>query len=223
MEQQYNPANTVVAVAGNVTHQQVLDLVGEKTNHWHPRPSLAWEPATDGHPEPVVRMEQRRTDQSHLCIALPGLSLEDPDRFTLAILNIILGDGMSSRLFQNLREQQSLAYDVSSSSSNFRDCGSLVVYCGVEPKKSRAAIKAVVGEFRNLHQEPPPQEIAKAKEYAKGHMLLRMEDTRAVAGWMGGQELLQGHVATPEDVVKENRRRHARGYRAGRPTPVRSR
>ena len=80
-------------------------------------------------------MEQRRTDQSHLCIALPGLSLEDPDRYTLAILNVILGDGMSSRLFQNLREQQSLAYDVSSSSSNFRDCGSLVVYCGVEPKK----------------------------------------------------------------------------------------
>ena len=138
-----------------------------------------------------------------MCIALPGLSIDDPDRYTLAILNVILGDGMSSRLFQNLREQQSLAYDVSSSSSNFRDCGSLVVYCGVEPKKSRAAIKAVVSEFRNLHQEPPSQEVAKAKEYAKGRMLLRMEDTRAVAGWLGAQELLQGHVATPEDVVQE--------------------
>ena len=203
MEQQYNPANTVVAVAGNVTHQEVLDLVGAATNHWLPRTSLAWEPATGANLEPVVRMEQRRTDQSHLCIALPGLSLEDPDRFTLAILNIILGDGMSSRLFQNLRERQSLAYDVGSSSSNFRDCGALVVSCGVEPKKSRAAIKAVVGEFRNMHEEPPAQEMAKAKEYAKGRMLLRMEDTRAVSGWMGGQELLQGHVATPEDVVQK--------------------
>ena len=202
MEQQYNPANTVVAVAGNVTHQEVVDLVDEATNHWHPRTSLPWEPATDGNLEPVVRMEQRRTDQSHLCIALPGLSLADPDRYNLAILNIILGDGMSSRLFQNLREQQSLAYDVSSSSSNFRDCGSLVVYCGVEPKKSRAAIKAVVSEFRNLHEEAPSQEVAKAKEYAKGRMLLRMEDTRAVAGWMGVQELLQGCVATPEEVVQ---------------------
>ena len=203
MEQQYNPANTVIAVAGNVTHQQVVDLVGEATSQWQPRTSLDWEPATDGAPEPVVRVEQRRTDQSHVCIALPGLSLEDPDRFTLAILNIILGDGMSSRLFQNLREQQSLAYDVGSSSSNFRDCGSIVVYCGVEPKKCRAAIKAVVDEFRNIHEEPPAQEINKAKEYAKGRMLLRMEDTRAVAGWLGGQEILQGHVSTPEDVVQK--------------------
>ena len=114
----------------------------------------------------------------------------------------MLGDGMSSRLFLNLREQQSLAYDVNSSTSHFRDCGSLVVYCGVEPKKSREAVRAVIGELEDMHQEAPPQELAKAKEYAKGRLLLRLEDTRSVASWLASQELLQGHVSTPDEAVQ---------------------
>ena len=202
MHQQYNPANTVMAVAGNISHQEVLDLVGEATKDWEPQESLDWEPVNYGHEGPVVRMEQRRTDQTHLCLALPGLSLEDPDRFNLAMLNVMLGDGMSSRLFLNLREQQSLAYDVNSSTSHFRDCGSLVVYCGVEPRKSREAVRAVVDELEGMLQEAPPPELAKAKEYAKGRLLLRLEDSRAVASWLASQELLQGRVSTPDEAVQ---------------------
>jgi predicted Zn-dependent peptidase len=147
-------------------------------------------------------MEWRRTDQTHICLALPGLSLNDPDRYNLTILNVILGDGMSSRLFQSLREVQGLAYDVSSSNSHFRDCGALTVYCGVEPKKSRLAVQGIVHELQGMHQEAPEQEITKAREYTKGRLLLRMEDTRAVSGWLASQELLQGEVATPEEVVQ---------------------
>ena len=202
MHHQYNPANTVMAVAGNISHQEVLDLVGEATKNWKPQETLDWEPVDYSHEGPAVRMEQRRTDQTHLCLAMPAVSLEDPDRFNLAILNVMLGDGMSSRLFLNLREQQSLAYDVNSSTSHFRDCGSLVVYCGVEPKKSREAVRAVIGELEDMHQEAPPQELAKAKEYAKGRLLLRLEDTRSVASWLASQELLQGHVSTPDEAVQ---------------------
>ena len=202
MHHQYNPANTVMAVAGNISHQEVLDLVGEATKDWEPQESLDWEQVNYGHEGPAVRMEQRRTDQTHLCLALPGLSLEDPDRFNLAILNVMLGDGMSSRLFLNLREEQSLAYDVSSSTAHFRDCGSLVIYCGVEPKKSREAVRAVIAELEGMHQEAPPQELVKAKEYAKGRLLLRLEDTRAVASWLASQELLQGRVSTPDEAVQ---------------------
>ena len=203
MHQQYNPANVVVAVAGNVTHQQVLDLVGGATSDWEARQPLGWEPVIDSCSEPVVRVEQRRTDQTHLCLGLPGLSLDDPDRYALALLNVMLGDGMSSRLFLNLRERQSLAYEVSSSTSYFRDCGSLVVYCGVEPKKSWEAVRAVVNELKGFHDEAPAEELAKAKEYSKGRLLLRMEDTRSVASWLASQELLQCQVATPDDVVRE--------------------
>ncbi len=202
MRRQYNPANTVVAVAGNITHQEVIQLLEEATSEWKPVQSLDWEPVNNDNQGPIVLMDQRRTDQTHICLALPGVSLDDPDRFNLALLNVMLGDGMSSRLFQNLRERQSLTYDVSSSISHFRDCGSVIIYCGVEPKKSRPAIKAVVEELQGMHQEAPEEELHKAKEYTKGRLLLRLEDSRAVATWLATQELLQGHVSTPEQAVQ---------------------
>ena len=201
MEQQYNPANTVVAVAGNVSHEEVADLLADATSHWSPRTGLPWEPATDAPAEAAVRVEQKRSDQSHLCLALPGLPLGHPDRYALTMLNVILGDGMSSRLFMNLREQKSLAYDVNSSTNFFKDCGSLVVYCGVEPKKSREAVRAVIKELDGMREEPPAKELTKAKEYTKGRLMLRMEDSRTVASWLGSQEMLQGEVSSPEQVA----------------------
>ena len=200
MVRQYNPANTVVAVAGNVTHEEVVDLLADATIDWEPKASLEWEPVVDVQTGPTVKVEQKRSDQSHLCMALPALPLEHPDRYALTVLNVILGDGMSSRLFMNLRERQSLAYDVGSSINMFKDCGSLVIYCGVEPKKSRKAVQAVIDELVWLRKEPPDQEVMKAQEYAKGRLMLRMEDTRSVASWLGSQELLLDRVSTPEDV-----------------------
>jgi predicted Zn-dependent peptidase len=202
MDRQYSPNNTVVSVAGSVEHDEVVSMVDQATRHWLPKAPLPWQPVVNGLTEPVVRVEQRRTDQSHLCLGLPGLSLTDPDRYAFALLNVVLGDGMSSRLFLSLREQKSLAYEVHSSLSNFRDCGSLIVYCGVEPKKTRDAVHAVVQELKLMHQEVSQRELSKAKEYTKGRLLLRMEDSRAVAAWMGNQELLLGQVDTTEDVVR---------------------
>ena len=202
MHQQYNPANTVVAVAGNVTHEEVVDMLAETTRDWKPLESLDWELATDNVEGPSVKVERRHSDQTHLCLGVPGLSLTHPDRYAFNLMNTILGDGMSSRLFLNLREEQGLAYDVHSSSSNYRDTGALVVYCGVEPSKTNDAVKTIVKEFQGMHQAPSEQELNKAREYSKGRLLLRMEDTRAVASWLGAQELLQDSVRTPEEVVE---------------------
>ena len=201
MHQQYNPANTVVAVAGNVTHEEVVDMLAETTKDWKPLESLDWELATDNTEGPLVRIERRRSDQTHMCLGVPGLSLSHPDRYAFTLMNTILGDGMSSRLFLSLREEQGLAYDVSSSTSSFRDTGSLVVYCGVEPSKTNDAVKTIVQEFQGMHTVPSEQELNKAREYSKGRLLLRMEDTRAVASWLGAQELLQNNVLTPDEVV----------------------
>ena len=202
MHQQYNPANTVVAVAGNVTHEEVVGMLAETTRDWKPLESLDWELATDNVEGPLVKVERRHSDQTHLCLGVPGLSLTHPDRYAFNLMNTILGDGMSSRLFLNLREEQGLAYDVHSSSSNYRDTGALVVYCGVEPSKTNDAVKTIVKEFQGMHQAPSEQELNKAREYSKGRLLLRMEDTRAVASWLGVQELLQDSVRTPEEVVE---------------------
>lgn len=202
MERQYNPANTVIAVAGNVEHNEIVELIDQATADWRPMAGLDWEPATElNGGGPLARVERKRCDQAHLCLGLPGVSLTDPDRYPFLLLNGILGDGMSSRLFVNLRENQGLAYDVASSLSHFRDCGSLVVYCGVEPKKTREAVQAVVAELEGMRCPAPAEELSKAKEFAKGRLLLRMEDTRSVAAWLGAQELLLGEVATVEDTV----------------------
>ena len=202
MHQQYNPANTVVAVAGNVTHEEVVDILVETTRDWKPLKSLDWEPATDNVEGPLVKVERRHSDQTHLCLGVPRLSLTHPDRYAFNLMNTILGDGMSSRLFLNLREEKGLAYDVHSSTSNYRDTGALVVYCGVEPSKTNDAVKTIVQEFQGMHQAPSEQELNKAREYSKGRLLLRMEDTRSVASWLGAQELLQDSVRTPEEVVE---------------------
>ena len=204
MVRQYNPANTVVAVAGNITHEEVVDLLEEATGNWKPQTALEWEPVSrNGASGPLVRIERRRSDQSHMCLALPGLSLNDPDRYALSLLNVILGDGMSSRLFMNLREVNSLAYDVSSSINHFRDCGSMVVYCGVEPRKTNDAVRAVMHELDGMREEVEERELHKAREYATGRLLLRMEDSRAVASWMGSQELLQEQLCSVEEILEK--------------------
>ena len=206
MLRQYNPANTVIAVAGNVDHEQVVDLVNTATHHWQPRESLTWQPVidyySDGDAGPVAQVERRQADQAHICLGMPGISLTDPDRYAMALFNGVLGDGMSSRLFLNLREDQGLAYDVSSSLTHFRDCGSLVVYCGVEPRKTAEAVRAVVEELAGMREKVPDTELNKAREFTKGRLLLRMEDTRSVAAWLGAQELLLGRVSTIDETVE---------------------
>ena len=203
VRQQYTPRNAVVAVAGDISHDEVVDLLGDTLKDWAPEDSMDWYPVQDGQQTPRISVEQRKTEQVHMCVGVPGLPLTHPDRFVLALLNVILGEGMSSRLFLELREKQSLAYDVHSSINLFRDCGSLIVYCGVEPQKSERAVSAMMEQLAGLRHAIPEAELEKAKELSKGRMLLRMEDSRSVAMWIGAQETLIGRVRTVDDVVEQ--------------------
>ena len=198
---QYSPRNSVVAVAGDITQNAVIELLNDALRDWVPDVPMDWYPVQDGQSSPRVRVEQRKTEQAHICVALPGLPLTHPDRYALGLMNVILGEGMSSRLFLELREKQSLAYDVHSSLSLFRDCGSLVVYWGVEPRKSVKAISSVLEQLNGMQGDIPEGELEKARELSKGRMLLRMEDSRSVAMWMGAQETLTGSVRTVDEVV----------------------
>ena len=202
MHRQYTAKNTVVAVAGNISHDEVVEMLSEALKDWTKQEPLDWYPVKDGQQAARVSVEQRKTDQAHLCIGLPALPLTHPDRYVLGMMNVILGEGMSSRLFLELREKQSLAYDVHSSINLFRDCGSLIIYCGVEPQKSERAVKAALEQLAGLQDTVPEAELGKAKELSKGRMLLRMEDSRSVAMWMGTQETLIGNVRTIEEVVE---------------------
>ena len=201
MSRFYTPSNIVVSVAGNVTHQRVVDLLTGLCSDWAPSESNTWAPVTHVQSAPQVRLEYRRTEQTHLAIAVPGVPMEHPDRYALDLLSVILGEGMGSRLFVEVRERKGLAYDVHSGVAHFLDCGAFVVTAGVDPKRVYEAVQTILEEVGGLRDEIPEEELSKAKRLSTGRMLLRMEDTRAVSAWMGNQELLTGQILEPDDVV----------------------
>jgi len=199
---QYIPGNTVVSVAGDISHDEAVAYIRDIFDDWAGDTPTAWIPVRDEQDEPRLLMEFRETEQAHLCLALRGVSNSDPDRFAFDLLNIVLGEGMSSRLFLELRERRGLAYDVHSYGSHFFDSGSLTIYAGVEPKNIEAAIMVILDELSRFKAEDvPEQELVKAREMGKGRLMLRMEDTRSVSGWMGSQELLTGEIKTVDEVV----------------------
>jgi len=198
---QYQPDNTTVTIAGNMQHQEAVTAVSQALANWtnrQPRPEYS---VYKEQPNPRLQVEKRDTKQAHLCLALPGLSLFHPQRYTLDLLNVILGVGMSSRLFTEIRDKLGLAYNIHSYTEYLLDSGSLTIYAGVEPKNLPVAIKAILKELSQLREKVPEAEISKAKELIKGRLLLSMEDTHSVAGWMGGQEVLTGRILTVDQVV----------------------
>ncbi len=201
LQSQYLPGNSVVAVAGNIQHDEVLAAVSQALGDWTSQPErpgcLAYKPELAQR----LQVETRDIEQAHLCLALPGLSLLHPRRFTVDLLNIILGGGMSSRLFAEIRDKLGLAYSIQSYAEHFLDSGSVTVYAGVEPKNLKTAIKAILEQLAKLKEQVPETELSKAKELSKGRLLLRMEDSRNVAGWVGGQEVLSERILSVDQVI----------------------
>jgi predicted Zn-dependent peptidase len=201
LARQYQPGNTVLAIAGDIQHQEVEAMVSQATASWaNLKPRVGYPAYQEKLARPTL-IETRDTEQANLCLALPGLSIVHPDRFKLDLLNIILGEGMSSRLFTEIRDKLGLAYSIHSSLEHFLDTGSLTVSAGVDVKKLSVAIRAILDELSRLKEATPESELVKAKEFFKGHTLLRLEDSRSVAGWMGGQEILTGQILSFDEVI----------------------
>jgi len=170
---------------------------------WQPGNPATWLPVTEANGQRCA-VKYKQTEQAHISMAMPGLALTHPDRHALSFLSIILGEGMSSRLFVELRERRGLAYDISAYASHLLDTGTFNVFTGVDPKNATEALKVIFGELEGLADSgPDSDELVKARELSKGRLLLRLEDTRAVAGWVGAQELLLDRVRTVDDAVAE--------------------
>jgi predicted Zn-dependent peptidase len=201
LQGQYLPDNAVVAIAGNIQHQEMVAAVSQATSSWanqQPRPGYSpYKPKEARH----LQVETRDIEQAHLCLALPGLSLLHPQRFTLDLLNVILGAGMSSRLFAEIRDKLGLVYSIHSYVEHFLDSGSVIVYAGVEPKNLETVIKAILEQLHHLKEQVPQSELVKAKELSKGRLILRMEDSHNVAGWLGGQEILTQRILSLDQVI----------------------
>jgi predicted Zn-dependent peptidase len=207
----YRPEHLVLAVAGAARHEDVVRVARSwfaDGDGWlaeidaPPDPELAPITPTPAAPG-AVRTAYRRLSQGNLCIGMPGVSRTDPDRWALDLLGAILGDGMSSRLFLELRERRSLAYDVSTFAATYADCGTFGVHAGFDPDDAERVVSAILEQLERVVQEPvSAAELERARAYTRGRLELRMEDTGAVAAWLGTGESLLPRIMTVDEVVE---------------------
>lgn len=200
-KKQYIPNNAVFAIAGDITHAKALKLIEKAVTGWQKGEKPVFGPSVNKQKEVALKILERKTEQVHLCVGLKGPPLSHADRYAFDILNAVLGEGMSSRLFLNIREKKGLVYDIHSSVDHYSDTGALVIYAGLEPERLEIALEAMLEELSRLKDRISVKELTKVKEMTKGRLILRLEDSRAVAGWAGTQELLLGRVKKPEEVI----------------------
>ena len=200
---QYVANNAVVSVAGAVSHEEAVEGVAQVLGDWPGGTPGSWYPSSNGQAAPRAAIKYKATEQAHLSLAVHGLPILHPDRYALSLLSILLGEGMSSRLVLELRERRSLCYDVHSYVNYFQDTGAFAFYVGVDPARAQEALRALLEELARLRDEGVnEEELARAKELAKGRLLLRLEDTRAVSDWMGAQEMLTGSIRSVDEVIQ---------------------
>ncbi len=199
---QYVPSNLVFVAAGNVQHERIVEAVDRWLGTMPAAKPGPWYPVVDA-PQPArIAIREKETEQAHLCIAYPSVALNHPDRYAVDLLSTVLGEGMSSRLFLELREERALVYDVHSYPSEFRDTGSFTIYAGCDPENVRTTAEVCFSEIELLLSTLSETEVRKGRQMAQGRIQLRMEDTRAVAGWIGSQELLQDRILTVDEAVE---------------------
>ncbi|MBI2830092.1 MAG: insulinase family protein [Chloroflexi bacterium] len=200
---EYLAPNAVVAIAGNIEHGPMVEQVSRAMQNWTRPGAKRSYVACQERVASRLLIEGRDTEQAHLCLGVPGLSLVHPKRFILDIMNTILGEGMSSRLFTEIRDKRGLTYSIHSSLEHMLDCGTIIISTAVDPPKLSAMVEGVLDELAKMKNTVTSAELTKAKEQTKGRLLLHMEDSRAVAGWIGGQEMLLGRILTLDDVIEK--------------------
>ncbi len=200
----YTSENTVVCVAGKFSPTRVL----RKIRRDFANMASAGKPQFRRFEEidqkaPAVRLKRKKTDQTHLMLGVRAWSLTHPDRYVLAVLNTILGGGMSSRLFREIREKRGLAYSVHSYVEHFVDTGYLAAQVGMEHDNLEKVVSLICAEFRKLTKKlVDSKELKKAKEYLNGHLLLGLESSDSVASFLISQEVLKGEIKTPDEIIK---------------------
>src|SRR5205823_6258753 len=200
----YRPSRMVVGVGGKIgddLHDRVQELLGDT------------EEAETGDPEQVkvvandhahVKVHTKASDQAHICLGVHSYPLEHPDRYALQVLSTVLGGGMSSRLFTEVRERRGLAYYVYGLNHSYTDAGSLYAQAGVDINRIDDAVTTVAAELRGIAEEPVPQaELDKAKSFAKGRFVLQLETSQGLIMFGLRRETLESRTPDPEEILDE--------------------
>ncbi len=203
-QRHYNRTNMVISVAGNIDTSDALAAVSSAFGTLPAGIPTAPQVRPLALPGPRLTLLSRDTEQGNFCLGLPGLAYNDPDRRPLQVLDSILGGGMSSRLFQLLREEHGLAYNVGSYHNDLSDAGMWVIYGSVDPDALRDAVALAMDTLSDLVRHGvTDDELAMVKEQVKGGLLLSLEDTWSVASRNGAHQLRYGHVVPVEQIVAE--------------------
>ncbi len=200
----YAPSNLVVAAAGNVDHERLVELV-ERASDEKVKPSTRKAGARRLHrslPDATLAFQPKDTEQYHVCVGAPGLQRSDPRRFAAAILDNVLGGSASSRLFQEIREKRGLAYAVYTFGTHYEDTGEIGVYVGTRAENLRSCLELVASEFgavaegRVVHAE-----LARAKEHLKGRIMLSLESTAARMNRLGRAVITGTELLSFDEVI----------------------
>jgi predicted Zn-dependent peptidase len=198
---QYAPNNIIITAAGNITHQRMLDLVAPRFGNCKPSANGR----TVAPPAPRAELGSRskhELEQVHICIGVPACSMTDPRRYAVSVLNNLLGSGMSSRLFQNIREKQGLAYAIFSDTNHYRDAGMLTIYAGTGLETTERLISSVTKELRDLKEKGvTEEELRRCKANLKGGTLLSLESTGSRMSDLARQFLYFDSYTSPEERI----------------------
>jgi len=198
----YAPANLLVTAAGNLTHAGLVALAREHLEALPPAGPAPLDDPPATHARIALR-NKKSLEQVHLCLGVPSYPLPHEERFACYVLNTLLGGGMSSRLFQNIRERQGLAYAVFSELNPYRDTGCLSIYAGTSVESAGKVVESITKEFRELKQDPvPDEELRRAKDHLKGSLMLSLESTSSRMSNLARQEMYFGKFFTLDELVE---------------------
>ncbi len=200
----YVPNNIIAVACGNINHDEFVAAMNKAFGKRRPvkQPAFKRAPKSIG-----IRRSSffhKDTEQTHLCLGLKGLSRKDPLRFGLALLNIILGGNMSSRLFNEIREKRSLAYEIGSSTKSYSDTGSFFIHAGVDNRKIKEAVLIMIRELGKARRHlVTKKELSMAKECFKSGLLMALENTMSNMLFFGEQSSITGKITTKDKILDE--------------------
>ncbi|MDA0351403.1 MAG: pitrilysin family protein [Chloroflexi bacterium] len=198
----YTADNSVLSVSGNVEHQQVVEWATARFSDLPVGKPAAPVASKTERPEAYIQLDPRELEQTNVALSMHGMARNDPDRYAFDLMNTALGRGMSSRLFQEVRERRGLAYSVSAGGARYSDTGSLTVSAGVTREHQEEALEVILAELRKLVDEPMgDEELQRTKDYAAGSFRLSLETPMALGQRYGNQLLMDGEIESPEDSV----------------------
>jgi len=197
----FAPGNLIISAAGNIHHPEFVELLRQRfgslpkgTNGWHDTP-----PKINSR---IILRNKKALEQVQICVGVPSYSISHSRRYVMYVLNTLLGGGMSSRLFQNVREKQGLVYSIFSELNPFRDTGMLSIYAGTSRESAPKVVQSIVGELRQLKETPiSEEELKRAKDQLKGSLMLSLESSTARMSNLARQEMYYEHFVSMDEII----------------------